>query len=156
MLKLGWGLSALFAVIIAVMAYIFVLPGSPQKAEDGRAIIMLAPSERDFILAEMRGFLESLEAMTTGLAEKDMQTIATSARSGGLENEASAPASIVAKLPWAFKSLAMDTHRAFDGIAELADKGGDQQSILTGLGELMNKCTTCHAGYRFEVEGKVK
>lgn len=154
--RLGWLLSGVLAVVIAVMTYLFVLPGGTQKAEDGRAIIVLAPSERNFVLAEMRGFLETLEAMTIGLADQDLQAVATSARSRGLENEGDAPASIVAKLPWAFKSLAMDTHRAFDTLAAQAEQGADRQTILFGLGGLMNKCTTCHAGYRFDVESEVK
>lgn len=154
--RLGWVLSGVLAVIIAAMTYVFVLPDSPQEAEDGRAIIMLAPSERDFVLAEMRGFLETLEAMTRGLADRDMQAVAASARSRGLENEGDAPASIVAKLPWAFKSLAMDTHRAFDALAAQAEQGGDRQILLSGLGDLMTNCTTCHAGYRFDIESEEK
>ncbi|MCR9138247.1 MAG: hypothetical protein NXI27_19770 [Alphaproteobacteria bacterium] len=159
MYRLGWLLSGVLAVVIAAMTYFLVLPGGTKKAEDGRAIIVLAPSERDFVLAEMRGFLETLEtleAMTIGLADRDMPKVATSARSRGLENEGDAPASIVAKLPWAFKSLAMDTHRAFDTLAAQAEQGADRQAILSGLGGLMNKCTTCHAGYRFDVESEVK
>lgn len=154
--KLGWGLSGLLAVVITAMIYVFVLPVSTERADDGRAIIILEPAEREFVLAEMRKFLETVEAITKGLADSDMTAVAASARGGGLENEGSAPPSIVAKLPWAFKELAMDTHRAFDGLAGQAEGGAGQTAMLTALGDLMNKCTTCHAGYRFDIEGDAK
>lgn len=152
--RLGWGLSGLLAVIIAAMTYVFVLPPPAKKGEDGRTVVILKPDERDFVLAEMRGFLETVEAMTKGLADSDMAAVASSARSRGLKNEGSAPMSIVVKLPSAFKALAMDTHRAFDDLAAQAEQGGDQKTILSGIADLMNKCTTCHAGYRFDIESR--
>ena len=47
-------------LIIATMAYKFIVVGSTQKAEDGRIEILLEPGERDLMLKEMRAFVESL------------------------------------------------------------------------------------------------
>ena len=50
----------LLLLVIAAMAYKFIVAGSVQKAEDGRVAILLEPGERDFALREMRGFVAGL------------------------------------------------------------------------------------------------
>jgi hypothetical protein len=152
MCKICWGLSGLLVVIIAALAYFFVLPGSAEKAEDGRTAIVLTPAERDMVLSEMRGFLETVQGITEGLADNDMEAIASSVRTLGAANAGGAPVSLMVKLPGAFRSLAMETHGGFDELAMEAEDMGDAQIVLGRLGDLMRKCTTCHAGYRFETE----
>ena len=48
------------------------------------------------------------------------------------------------KHQWNFNALSVAI------IAALARTG--TQTILTKLGQLMNKCTTCHASYRIDAE----
>ena len=81
-----------------------------------------------------------------------MKEVASSAHALGMAGAGAA--SLMAKLPLEFMTMGMGTHEAFDALAIEAEDLGDQKVILTKLSDLMNNCTTCHAGYRFEVEGK--
>jgi len=150
--KLCWGLSALSVVVIAAMAYVFVIRGNIVASDDGRTAIILSAGERDLILAEMRGFLESVQAITAGIAEKDMAAISASAHAVGMANAQGVPASLMGKLPLEFKQLGMKTHKAFDALATEAQDMGDEHIILTKVSELMLNCTACHAAFRLDVE----
>ncbi|MCP4073887.1 MAG: cytochrome c [Hyphomicrobiales bacterium] len=150
--KFCWGLSALLIVAVVSMAYVFVIPGKLAKSDDGRTTIVLSAVERDLVLSEMRGFLEGIETITTGIAENDMKVIAESAAKMGMASAGQVPVALMTKLPSEFRSLGMATHKAFDALALEAQDMGDAKVILTALGELMNNCTTCHAGYRLDIE----
>ncbi len=150
--KFCWGLSALLIVAVVSMAYIFIIPGKLAKSDDGRTTIVLSAVERDLVLSEMRGFLEGIETITTGIAENDMKVIAESATKMGMATAGQVPVSLMTKLPSEFRALGMATHKAFDALALEAQDMGDGKVILTALGELMNNCTTCHAGYRLDIE----
>lgn len=152
MTKFFAGLSAVFFLAILAMAYQFIVRGSVTPSEDGRMAIQLSSGERDMVLTEMRGFLESVQTITSGLAENDMKAITTSARAVGMANAQQVPGSLMGKLPLEFKTLGMATHQAFDALAMEAQDMGDTHLILTELGRLLNNCTTCHAAYQLEVE----
>jgi hypothetical protein len=150
--KFCWGLSALLIVALAGMGYIFLNPDNLKKTDDGRTAIVLSAAERDLVLSEMRGFLEGIETITTGIAEKDMKAIAESAGKMGMSTAGQVPVALMGKLPSEFRSLGMATHKAFDELALEAQDMGDGQVVLSGLGELINNCTTCHAAYRIDIE----
>ena len=153
MCKLCWGVSALLIAVIIGMGYVFIIKDSTMTADDGRTAIFLSEGERDLVLSEMRGFLEGVQEITSGLANDDMKTVASSAQALGMASAGNAPASLMAKLPLEFMTMGMDTHKAFDALSIEAQDIGDSKVILTKLSELMNNCTTCHAGYRFEIQG---
>ncbi len=127
--------------------------GKAVAADDARTPIYLSAPERAAVLGEMRSFLESLQAMTTGLAEGDMKAITASASMSGMKAAKAVPAPLMKKLPMEFRKLGMVTHNAFDEIASEAQELGDKKLLLTKIGDLMSNCTTCHASYRFELEG---
>ncbi|MHA1545081.1 MAG: hypothetical protein ACTSUY_01485 [Alphaproteobacteria bacterium] len=134
---------------ITTMAYLFVIRGNVTSSDDGRTAIVLSASERDLVLGEMRGFLESIEAITNGLAEDNMEDVAQSAHQVGMASAGQAPVGLMAKLPIEFKTLGMATHKAFDDLAREATDMGDEKVALAKLGALMNNCTSCHATFRF-------
>lgn len=154
--KFCWGLSALLVVGMAAMAYMFVIRGSVVASDDGRTAIIMSAGERDLVLAEMRGFLVGLQAITAGIAEKDMAAVSESAHAVGVANAQGVPASLMGKLPLEFKTLGMKTHKAFDELAVEAQDMGNEQIILTKVSELMLNCTTCHAAFRLDAEDSGK
>lgn len=151
--KFCWGLSALLVVALAAMSYMFLVRGNVIASTDGRTAIVLEAGERDLVLAEMRGFLEGIQSITEGLAEKDMASIAAAAKFVGMANTEAVPVSLMSKLPLEFKTLGMSTHKAFDDLAMEAEDMGNSEVVLARLGQLMLKCTACHASYRLESEG---
>ncbi len=138
---------------ITLLAHGIALPANALAGDDGRTAIVLSASERNAILIEMRGFLESVQGIVAGLAEQNSQAIATSARKSGMASARDVAPALKDKLPTEFKKLGMATHMAFDDLARESMEIGDKQIMLKQLGALMGNCTSCHAGYRIDEEG---
>ncbi len=147
-----WVLSAVLAIILAAGFYLFGLRGAVQQGDDGRTSVLLSSSERNQVLAEMRGFLESvqdiIEAATTG----DMKTASEAALRVGRVDLKDLPPSLLRKLPMEVKTLGLDTHRKFYQLGMDIKGGLPQEKILPRLTDLMNNCVGCHAGYRLDLE----
>jgi hypothetical protein len=135
-------------VVIAAMAYKFIVAGSTQEGEDGRAAIVLEPGERALVLREMRGFVAGLQSIADALSREDMRAVAQASRSMGSARAHDAPAAMVGKLPLEFKTLAFATHRAFDTIAADAEGNGTPRHALAQLAEALQNCVACHASYQ--------
>lgn len=149
--KVSWTITAVLAIMLAFVGFKFVT-GSTEQTDDGRTAIMMTAPERDMILSEMRTFLEGVQTIVEAIAADDMEVVAATATSIGMAATGGEPAQLIAKLPLDFKSLGMATHKAFDDLAMEATDMGDANIVLANLGDLMLRCTSCHAGYRFDVE----
>lgn len=136
--------------MITVGSWFFV-NGNVVAGDDGRTAILLTASERDFVLGEMRGLLEAVETITFELSEGNMPGVAAAAKSVGMGSAGGDPVTLIAKLPLEFKSLGMATHRAVDDLAMEAEDIGDEMALLGQLSSILTNCTSCHAGYRFDV-----
>lgn len=141
---------AVLLLVIAAMAYRFIVAGSVEKAEDGRVAILLEPGERAFVLGEMRGFVAGLQQMTAALARDDMKSVAAAARQMGMGAAHSVPAAMVGKLPLEFKTLGFGVHRAFDAIAMDAESLGEPRHTLTQLAGTLQTCVACHSAYQIK------
>ena len=138
-------------LIIAAMAYKFIVVGSTQKAEDGRIAIVLEPGERDLVLKEMRAFVESLQLMSDALSKDDMKGVAKAARAMGMAKSQDVPLAMIGKLPLEFKKLAFSVHGAFDAIANDAETIGTAKHTLGQLSEVLQKCVACHSSYQLKI-----
>lgn len=154
MRRLCWGLSLVLAVTAATLLYVFVIRGATVPASDGRTAILLAPGERDLVLAEMRDFLEALQRISQAIVDDDADAAAAAARRVGAAAQQQVPSSLVGKLPLAFKRLGFDTHARFDELALNVEQFGDTGQALSELATLMNNCTACHATYRIDLEAQ--
>ena len=151
MCKACWSTVVVLSVVTIGMVYKFIVQGSVEQATDGRLAVQLEAGERDFVLTEMRTFLESVQQITQGIAENNMDTISKAARKVGSAAQQQAPGPLIAKLPLEFKKLGFDTHSKFTQLALDAEQLGDKQHTLTQLNELMQNCVACHAIYKIEI-----
>ena len=156
MCKLSWSVSGLLFVALIAVVYKFMIAGTVIPASDGREALLLEPGERDMILSEMRIFLASVQAITDGVSNDDMNKVAEAARSVGAAAQQEVPASLIGKLPLSFKKLGFDTHRQFDMLALDAEQLGDREHSLKQLSSLMNNCVACHASYRIDAVTALK
>lgn len=150
--KLPWLISLVFLGIILAMGYMFMVRGNTVASEDGRTAIVVTESERQLLLAEMRGFLEAIQAITEAAGEDDMATIASVARKVGTASASEVPVALMGKLPLEFKTLGLSTHGLFDELALNAEDIGDASIMMTSVGSLLQNCTSCHAGYKIIAE----
>ncbi len=148
------GLCVATIVLWVVTLFIggwFFVKGWTTTGSDGRMEILLAPSERDQILAEMRLLLKAVDGVVRGLgeAEPDRKLMETAARAAGMQMAADASPAIMAKLPLPFKQMGMSIHKDMDALADAIVQKETPQQILQRLSSMTARCTTCHDLYRF-------
>lgn len=143
---------AALLLVIAAMAYKFIISGSTNVAADGRPAIILEPDERALVLREMREFVAGLQRIDDALSREDMQAVAKASRALGAAKTHDVPAAMMGKLPLQFKTLALSVHSDFDTIAMDAEWTGLPKRTLSQLSEVLQKCTACHESYRLAEE----
>lgn len=142
----------LWVVTLAVAGWFFV-KGWTTKGADGRMEILLAPSERDQILAEMRQLLKGVDGVVRGLGEPqpDLKQMEDAARAVGMKMAADTSPAIMGKLPLPFKQMGMSIHKDMDALADAMVQKETPQQLLQRLSSMTARCTTCHDVYRFGV-----
>lgn len=123
-----------------------------QTVKDERASLKLSDGERAAVLAEMRGFLKSVQGIVAALADGKPAAAADAAKPSGMGATHAMPKSLMDKLPMEFRKLGMDTHQKFDALALEAQGMGDGKTMLKQLDAILANCNGCHAGYRFTGE----
>ena len=154
-MKRGLCIAALGVWVITIVlgAWIFVT-GWTRPGTDGRQEIILAPAERDQILAEMRILLKAIHGVVTELGRPDgeMPLAEQAARAAGMKMAADTSPAIMAKLPLPFKQMGMSIHKDMDALADAIVQKETSQQILQRLSSMTARCTTCHDLYRFAAE----
>jgi cytochrome c556 len=145
------GAILLWALTLTIGGWVFV-KGWTTKGSDGRTEVVLAPAERDQILAEMRQLLKAVDGIVRGLGEPkpDVKQMEETARSVGMEMAADTEPAIMAKLPLPFKQMGMSIHKDMDALADAIVQNETSQQILQRLSSMTARCTVCHDMYRFK------
>jgi hypothetical protein len=123
-------------------------------AADPRVLVNLPPQLADHTLANMRDHLLALQEISEALAQgKNDKAAATAEQRLGMTSLRLHGAHEVAKyMPEGMQQAGTAMHRAasrFAIEAQNSDVTGDLKPALAVLGEVMNACVACHAGYRF-------
>ncbi|VAW96402.1 hypothetical protein MNBD_GAMMA19-1241 [hydrothermal vent metagenome] len=145
---------ALWMISLAVVGMYFY-KGWATPSADGRVAIILAPTERDRVLENMRGMLETVQEIIDGLARNDIEQVAARASAGGM-GAVRMPVGLMAKLPMAFKEMGLGVHRGFDELARAARTGASDGEMLNALSTQLSSCIACHATYRLTLTSKNK
>lgn len=148
------GIIVLLLFVITAGTYKFIFQGSVTEIADGRMTIHLNAGERDLVLTEMRLFITSIQQITKGITENNMELVAEYARKAGKAAQGEVPGTLMGKLPVQFKLLGSDTHAKFDQLAMDSEDLGDSNHALSQLSTLMKNCVDCHAVYRFDISDK--
>ncbi len=149
--KFLWVIILVLLAALGFMVKMFIFTGNTIASTDDRTAILVTSDERVMILGEMRLFLETIQGITEASAAGNLDKVATLATVMGQADPDMSP-TLIGKLPIEFKQLGFATHGLFTDLAETA-KGGDVNTVLADLGNLMLNCTSCHASNKFVVEG---
>ena len=146
----GVGTVVLWMITVAVVMTFFV-QGHTRPSADWRTEIILAPSERDLVLAEMRELLKAVHGVITVLGSPDQNITAAegAARAAGMAMAVDVNPAIMLKLPLAFKQMGMSIHKDMDHLADGIAQGESPAQVLNRLSSMTARCTTCHDMYRF-------
>ena len=148
--RLGLFALALWLVTAVGLGVLFV-HGRTEKAPDGRTAVLMSGPEREMVFSEMRGLLVAVRDITMALAEGDTAKVARISRSMGMGEAHDKAPDLLLKLPLDFKRQAMALHGGFDDMAEAAAKGETPAQLNSRLIAQLDRCTTCHAGFRIDV-----
>ena len=124
--------------------------GSGQLPGDSRQRLTLPPTARDKVLAEMRHMLESVNGILRGVAANDLDAVEKAARAAGTAMAVEMDPAIMQQLLPAFRELGLQTHRAFDELADRIKAGGTREDAIRGLAGVTGNCVACHAVYRLD------
>lgn len=138
---------ALWVVTVGAFAFYFVR-GHTSTSTDQRLAIQLSTEEKDFVLAEMRNLLSSVNGILKGLHENDMIAVTKAAKSAGMGVTVDASPVLMVKLPLEFKILGMGLHEDFDKLSVDTQAGLNKDQVIHRLSELTSKCVSCHRLYR--------
>ncbi len=127
---------------------------SPCMAQDTRTPAMRTEAEREFILAQMRLFLQSTQAIAAALARNDLATVAGEASARGRKGTplSEIPAGMKAKETPAWTAMMGGARAGFDTIATAAHDGASATVLMGMLGDTMRNCVACHQTYRLVAE----
>jgi cytochrome c556 len=149
-MKSRWARRATaFAMIMAVtlgVAPRLVRAQGGAPAVDVRQRVEIPQAQRNEILAEMRGMLESLRGILFGLAAGDMAAVRTAAEASSVE--ATANPELDRRLPKGFLQFRYQTHEGFNSLAIEARSGSTQANLLTKVAGITNNCVGCHRAFR--------
>jgi len=147
---LGLVALILWVLTLTIIGWFFVR-GWTASGSDGRTEIILAPSERDLVLKEMRELLKAVDRVIRelGSPQPDRQAAQAAARAVGMAMAADVNPAIMAKLPLSFKQIGMSIHQDMDALADAIHQDETPQQVLQRLGHMTARCTACHDMYRF-------
>jgi hypothetical protein len=118
---------------------------------DDRTPVVVTPTERAYILNQMRLFVISIQTIAAGLGANDRAQASEAAAARGLTRNANDPAfppTLGAKLPPQWKQLGGGMRKGFDILAQTISAGDGAQQSFERLGIVMTNCVACHATYR--------
>jgi len=132
--------------------YLFLIKGETMKSNDHRTAITMSEGNKDFVLAEMRDFLESVQQINEGALENNPAKIIAAAKKSGGSVIEHAPKGLLKTLPSGFKKLGFSTHHLFDKIAKDAAENFDKQKTQTQVNTLLNNCISCHKSFKITAQ----
>lgn len=147
-------LLALLLALSAGLNVYLLTKDSPQSEEpyvmegDTRTGIPLAEEHRQFVMDEMRTFMESMQQIHEGLMQNNPEMIIEAAKKSG--TGVKPPKELRESLPKEFLQMGMVNHKLFDAIADSAKINFKPELTQMQMNELMNQCVTCHKTYRFD------
>jgi hypothetical protein len=140
------------AAILGALGIILGMTGTGrgQLPGDSRQRLTLPAPARDKVLAEMRHMLESVNGILRGVVANDLPAVERAARAAGTVMAVEMDPAMMQQLLPAFRELGLQTHRAFDELADRIKAGGSREDAIRGLAGVTGNCVACHAVYRLD------
>ena len=140
-------------ILNVVLVYKFFYQGEKVIIKkDSRSEIKMTKENREYVMAEMRGFLESVQKINDGIAKNDPNMVAGVGEQSGACKINTIPQGLVRSLPYEFKQMGFHTHELFDVMSKMAKQKYDRQEIQVKMNELLNNCVACHQTYKITAE----
>jgi len=116
-----------------------------------RTAIELSPAERNYLLNEMRYYLDLMWLVNESLSREDLRTVSIVAkRRAELSAANRLPPELEAKLPFVYRAGWRETNRQIDELGTHASTpDATVKSVLGRMATLLQRCNECHTLYQF-------
>jgi hypothetical protein len=152
-MKKGTIIIATVSVLLnVILIYFFVFKGEVIQLENNRQAIVVSEENKEYVLAEMRSFLESVQQINQGILEENPELIISASNNAGNVMAGKTPKGLMGKLPISFKKLGFATHDLFDQISKETKDHFDVKKTQKKLNLLLNNCVTCHRTYTIKTK----
>ena len=148
MKRITLGVLTISVLLNIALVYMFVIKGNTVASNDARIAIELSENNKDFVLAEMRDFLESVQQINEGILNNDAKLVIAAGEKSGGSVISHAPKGLMRSLPKGFKTLGFATHGIFDEIVENAKDNFQPKETQQQLNALLTNCIACHQSYK--------
>lgn len=133
------------------LIYVFVIKGETVTLEDGRSEIVMSVENKEFVMDEMRDFLESVQQINEGLVTNNPKLIIEAGKKSGGSVIAHAPKGLLKTLPSGFKAMGFASHDLFDEFAQTSIEEFNKKETQERLNTLLVNCISCHKAYKIGV-----
>ena len=146
-------LYRLLPYVAVVVAGCAAGPASPPEPHvripaGERLSVTLSVEDREYVLNEMRFFLDLVYVATEAVSRGDMATVAAAARRRGTAGPARVPPGLYDSMPEGFRNGIRETREKIDRIAVEAEGAGGSQPVLRRVSQLLYLCNACHGAYQ--------
>jgi len=151
-------LLALLAALLIVLGFIAFAPVGKDAVsqpvagqDDPREAIALNDEQLEYVLAQMRGFLVSVQDLDSALYENDFQAIAQIAAKQAPGAGRNPPSGLRDAFPDGFNMMRKQMRGAFARMEQAALQS-DPEAFHAAKQRALSACNACHEGYRFVPE----
>jgi cytochrome c556 len=110
-------------------------------------VVPVTDAQRDVQLRDMQEMLRAMQAVMNAADAMEIPKISEAARAEGV---AAAPSQdALGQLPRDYRAKLMETHAAFDAMADAVRGFTARDSVLAHLADISQRCVSCHAAYKF-------
>jgi len=143
-----------FVLTTIVLAYVLLFTGTEmvKNEKDTRITVKYAPDLRDYVLSEMRDYLEVISEIQQGIAEDNPEKIYKSALRQGKASIKKTPIRLLKLAPIPCKKMGFAGHNLFQAIADSAKTNYNPKTTVKQMAALTNNCIACHRTYKVELE----
>lgn len=117
-----------------------------------RVEVEIAQNEREFLLNEMRYYLDMLWVINDAMSRNDLDIVIKAARARvPAMNALPVPQGLENKLPGDFRALWRTNQRLIDELADIAERSRNVPDTLRHASVLLQACNQCHARFQLRV-----
>lgn len=142
---------SLWVITVAIIGGMYIQMKS-LPSSDGRVVVQLSPQERNYLLAEMRNMLISVQQLVTALADNDRSKAVLTAQSASSHGSTQGPMTLMVKLPNEFKQAGAAMHAGFRELAASIERGDASERVYSQLANQLTYCVGCHETYRVDLD----
>lgn len=148
-------MKARFIACLVLLILSSVVQSQSLTPVDTRQAIALTTAERAWVLHAMRGHVDALRDITSGIGNGNVTGAEAAAVAMGtdvMKADSTRPATLRSKLPPAWIAMVLAMHHEFDGVDEGLRAHESAAELMARIGRVTSQCAACHGVYRIQIE----